>query len=385
MTGISELLEQFIYIANHPEEQKEKFLAEGKKIFAVLPYYVPDEIIAAAGAVPMGIWGCKGTPELAKEYFPSFFCTIAQMNVEMMLNGTLEGISGVVCPSLCDTLRPLQQDLQEASKWPVIYLSHPQARAKDYGVRFTKYQYTNMKNQVEEITGTRITDEALWEAIHVFNENRAACRKFVRLAGRHPEAVSAVARSAVLKSRFFMLRQEHSAMLKKLNDALDALPETEWEGTRVVLSGILADNPEFLKILDENRIAVAADDLAHESRSFRNDVAAGEGMDPLEALARQFGAANDDTILYDPKIMERPKHVLSLVKENGAQGVVLPMMTFCDPEEMEYPYLKKMLDEADVPLLQLGYDQTMSVFGQAATALETFAQILEQKKETAKP
>ena len=207
----------------------------------------------------------------------------------------------------------------------------------------------------------------------------------MRLAGLHPEVVSAVARSAVLKSRFFMLRPEHSAMLKKLNDALDALPETEWEGTRVVLSGILADNPEFLKILDENRIAVAADDLAHESRSFRNDVAAGEGMDPLEALARQFGAANDDTILYDPKIMERPKHVLSLVKENGAQGVVLPMMTFCDPEEMEYPYLKKMLDEADVPLLQLGYDQTMSVFGQAATALETFAQILEQKKETAKP
>ena len=61
----------------------------------------------------------------------------------------------------------------------------------------------------------------------------------------------------------------------------------------------------------------------------------------------------------------------------GAQGLVLFMQQFCDPEEMEYPYLKKALDDAGIPHIKLGIDQQMRDFGQAATALEAFADMLD--------
>ena len=56
------------------------------------------------------------------------------------------------------------------------------------------------------------------------------------------------------------------------------------------------------------------------------------------------------------------------------------MQQFCDPEEMEYPCLKKALDNAGIPHIKLGIDQQMRDFGQAATAIQAFADVLEMNK-----
>ena len=52
------------------------------------------------------------------------------------------------------------------------------------------------------------------------------------------------------------------------------------------------------------------------------------------------------------------------------------MMQFCDPEEMEYPDLKKALDAHHIPHVKSGVDQMTRDFGQAQTALEAFAESL---------
>ena len=84
---------------------------------------------------------------------------------------------------------------------------------------------------------------------------------------------------------------------------------------------------------------------------------------------------------YTGSLMElcqnrRGEFVANMVKESGAQGLVLFMQQFCDPEEMEFPYLKKALDAAGIPFIKLGIDQQMRDFGQAATAIQAFADVL---------
>lgn len=83
-------------------------------------------------------------------------------------------------------------------------------------------------------------------------------------------------------------------------------------------------------------------------------------------------------LLYDPASAKnrRGKFVAQMVKDSGAQGLVLLMQQFCDPEEMEYPYLKKALDDAGIPYIKIGVDQQMRDFGQARTALQAFADVL---------
>ena len=83
-------------------------------------------------------------------------------------------------------------------------------------------------------------------------------------------------------------------------------------------------------------------------------------------------------LLYDPASAQnrRGEFVAQMVKDSGAQGLVLLMQQFCDPEEMEYPYLKKALDDAGIPHIKIGVDQQMRDFGQARTALQAFADVL---------
>lgn len=378
MNRIEEILKGFELIASNPRKQLDKYLNQGKKAIGCFPYYVPEELVYAAEMVPFGLWGQTGGKiSAAKEYFAAFYCTIAQLNLEMGLNGTLDDLSGVIVPSMCDTLRPLSQNFRVACpQLPFMFIAHPQNRRKDYGVKFTMAQYSSVKKNLEEIKGSEIADDRIKNAISVYNESRKARRRFIELAGKHPELVSASKRSAVLKSAFFMLKDEHTALLNELNENLEAAPLVEWKGSKIVTSGILLDSPTLLKIIEDNNMAIVADDMAHESRAIRVDVSKDED-DPMKALAMQFAEQDFDTLLYDPEINKRPGYMIEKVRKSGADGVVIMMMQFCDPEEIEFPSLKKGLDEAKIPFIKIGMDQQMTDFGQARTALQAFAGVIE--------
>lgn len=377
--SIEAMINEFQQVAEHPDKQLEVYKAQGKKAIGVLPYYAPEELVYAADMVPFGIWGSNNkTISMAKEYCATFYCTIAQLALEMLLDGTMDQLDGIITPTICDTLRPMSQNFRVAmsDKMPVIFLAHPQNRFDQAGLAFTVSQYDNVKKQLEKISGKPITQEALKQAIRVYNASRAARRQFVKLANEHCDVITPNKRSAVLKASWFMLKDEYTEKLEKLNMELTTLPICEWKGTKVVTSGIICDNPKLLDIFEENNIAIAADDVAHESRSFRVDVP--ECDDPMMALALQFAGIDYDVLLYDPASSEnrRGEFVANLVKESGAQGLVLFMQQFCDPEEMEYPSLKKALDAAGIPHIKLGVDQQMRDFGQASTAIQAFADVL---------
>ena len=375
--SIEAIIREFTEIAASPAKQLDNFKAEGKKVIGVLPYYAPEELVYAAGMVPMGMWGSNTkTISRAKEYCATFYCTIAQLALEMLLDGTMDQLDGIITPTICDTLRPMSQNFRVSigDKIPTIFLAHPQNRFADWGIQFCIDQYTNVKNKLEEISGNKITDEALANAIKVYNKSRAARRKFVKLASEHCDVVTPTKRSAVLKASYFMLKDAYTAKLEELNAELEKLPVCNWKGVKVVTSGIICDNPTLLKIFEDNNVAIAADDVAQESRSFRVD--ASEEGDPMRALALQFRDQDYEVLLYDPASSSnrRGEFVANMVKESGADGLVLFMQQFCDPEEMEYPYLKKALDAAKVPHIKLGIDQQMRDFGQAATAIQAFAE-----------
>ena len=381
--SIEAKIQEFSAIAANPAAQLKKFKDEGKKVVGVLPYYAPEELVYAAGMVPMGIWGSNDkTIVRAKEYCATFYCTIAQLALEMLLDGTMDQLDALITPTICDTLRPMSQNFRVAvgSKIPCIFLAHPQNRFADWGVEFCKDQYRSVLEKLAFLAGHDVTNKDILKAIKVYNASRAARREFVKLANEHCDVVNPIQRSAVLKASYFMLKDEYTEKLVALNEELKALPAANWKGTKVVTSGIICDNPKLLQIFIDNNIAIAADDVDHESRSFRFD-ATENVEDGLLALAMQFSSMDYDILLYDKNSNQnrRAEDVVAKVKESGAQGLVLFMQQFCDPEEMEYPYLKKALDAANIPHIKLGVDQQMRDFGQAATAIEAFADVLSMQ------
>jgi benzoyl-CoA reductase/2-hydroxyglutaryl-CoA dehydratase subunit BcrC/BadD/HgdB len=272
--SIESLVQEFAAVAASPKAQLKKYKEAGYKCIGVMPYYAPEELVAAAGMVPLGMWGSnKKTISKAKEYCATFYCTIAQIDVEMLLDGTCDLLDGVITTALCDTLRPMTQNIRVMmeGKLPTIFLAHPQFRRPAFGLEFCRAQYTHVKTELEKIRGAEITDEEIRSAIKVYNKSRAARREFVKLASEHCDVIDPIQRSAVLKSAWFMRKEEHTEKLLALNEELKKLPVCKWKGVKIVTSGIVVDSPALLKVLKDNNVAIAADDVAHESRPIRVD------------------------------------------------------------------------------------------------------------------
>ena len=374
MSDVRKNIEALKAIAADPRKQLDRVLAEGKKAIGVIPYFAPEELVYAAGMVPFGMWGAETQVSESKRYFPAFFCSIVHTALDLAIKGEFDGLSAVMIPLTCDTLKGMGANWRYGVKnIPVIDVAYAQNRTIPAGEEFTESQFKKIRGQVEEIAGVKISDKALAEANKIYNANRKECLRFTELAASHPQTVSLTDRAMVLKARYFMERDAHTALLKAVNDALAALPEEPVKGKKIVTTGIIADSPELLGILQDNGFVIAADQIVHESVDFR--ALADEGPGAIHAMAERLNAVKGTSVLFDPA-KSRNTELAEIAKAAGADGVLWVLTKFCDPEEFDYVPAKKVLDEAGIPLLLIEVDQQMVNYGQIRTAIETFREML---------
>lgn len=367
-----ELLAKFHEIASHPAKQKEKYLASAKKVVLTAPVYTPEEIIHSMGMVPMGVWGADLELNDAKRYFPAFICSIMQSILELGMKGVFDGVSAIVIPSLCDSLKVLGENWKYAvPSIPFIPMTYPQNRKPEYGVKFTKTGYQRVIKDLEEATGNKFDEKNLAKSITVYNEHNAVMREVAEVLAEHGE-ISAAQRSDIFKSAFFMLKEEHTALVKEFIESLKG-NETVNSKIKIMTTGILADSPDLLDIIDENDLQIVVDDVAAESRQYRTDVSNTEGG--LDSLADKFSRMDNCSVLYDVE-KKRINMIVEKAKEYNAKGVILILTKFCDPEEFDYPLIKKTCSEAGLPIISIEVDRQMENYEQARTMIETFKDML---------
>jgi len=377
MRELKEVLGEFKGISENPKEQFEALLSRGEKVVGCLTYFCPEEIIYAAGMVPFGLWGGDLEATESKRWFPAFICSILQTALELGIRGEYDGMKAIMVPKLCDSLKCMGANWECAVPGiPVINVAHAQNRKMSAGVEFTASQYRAVTAELARHGGKSASDDSIRGAIGLLNKRRSALREFTRLAALNPGSVSPKARNDVLKSSYFMDAGTYTPMLQELNGMLAALPRSDWDGVRVVTTGILADSQELLGILEDNRVAIAGDQVLHESVSFREDVS-GDG-DPIAALASRMAAIEGTSVLYDPE-KRRVMELLELVRETSAGGVIYVLTKFCDPDEYDYVPVKQLLEANGVPCLLVEVDRQTSGYEQARSAVEAFAGMIRKK------
>lgn len=375
MERVTQKIEQLQEIVNNPGKQLNALLKSGKQVVGCFPEYTPNEIVYAAGMVPFGLWGAEGKEiSAAKKYFPPFYCALALSTLELGLDHTLNKLSAVMIPVLCDTLKCLGQNWKVGvPQVPFIQLVHPQNRAMPAGIAFLTEQYQRIAQQLGQISGQTVTPQALDRAIELFNQHRAALREFSQVAARYPRTISPLMRNTVIKSGYFMDVVEHTQCVREIIALCTALPTEQWDGHNIVVTGIIADSPAILQIFADNHMAIVADEVAHESRQFRQDVP--PDSDPYRRLALLISQLQGCSLLHDPE-KKRGSLLVDMVRKNNAQGVVYLLTKFCDPEEFDAPIIKKQLDKEGIPSIIIEIDQQTKSYEQACTALQTFADVL---------
>lgn len=371
--AINEIISKLEYIANNPKEMMQNYLKEGNKVIGCLPVYTPEEIVHAAGIVPMDIWGGNIEIEQAKQFFPAFACSIMQAILEYGIKGSYDGLSAVIIPCMCDTLITMTQNWKSGTNIPMIGFVYPQNRKIQPGIDFLVSELEVIKKGVEDIAGREITEEALAKSIDIYNEHRNVMKEFVDIVPNYLNTITPYRRNVIIKSGCFMKKEDHTELMKKLIEELKAMPKEEFKGKKVLTTGIILDDKELLDVFEKNNIAIAYDNIAQETRQFNTLVP--EGKNGLERIARQWSNIEGCTLAYDPEKL-RGKLIEENVKRLGLDGVVYALMKFCDPEEYDYPVFKKDMESAGIPHLYIEIEQGTTSIEQIRTRVQTFAEIL---------
>ncbi|MGN1413349.1 MAG: 2-hydroxyacyl-CoA dehydratase subunit D [Anaerovoracaceae bacterium] len=347
----------------------------GKELVGCFPIHTPDEVVYAAGCIPVGMWGGSAEIQLADRYLQSFCCSVMRTNIELGMRGVYDDLKAVIIPTFCDTLKCIVENWKVAvQQVPAIGMAYPQHRDLKAGMNFMISETKRVKHELEQILGKIITDQAVEEAFAIYEDYRAAMRDFTETAAKHPEIIDAKTRHLIIKAGLFMDKAVYTEAVREIIQGLDAEPASAFRGTKVVLTGLIPEPVEILDILRDNDIAVVGDDLSLGSRIWRTP-AREDVSDVYEKMAYMVADQKGDTFLYEPEKL-RGKMLIDMAEKTDADAVVVMMMKFCDPEEYDYPIYKAELEARGIPELYLETDQQLTSFEQIRTRVQSFAEML---------
>ena len=388
MNDLNQAFAPFEEIAAHPAAQKEKYLAQGRKLMLCAPVFTPAELAESFGFVPFGCWGGDVRLEGAHRYFPTFICSIAQSIVELGMQGVYDGASGIMIPLLCDSLKVLEENFKYAvPQIPVLPVAWPQHRQGEAGRVYLVRMLEALAEKLSALSGRPYSPQALTEANELYRRHgRLMHRADALMAGR---AVTPAQRAAVYRSAFFTDKAEHCALLEDLIAALEQAPGQVC-GIPVVTCGILADSRELNRAMAESGLRVVGDNMSSQSQQYQGlEAPVALGGDPMEVLAGRFITA-ESSVLFDsscfggrapgregrPGTKRHIQHTVDLAQARGARGVVLFLTKFCDPEEFDAVLLRKACQAEGLPFLQVEVDRQTPVSAQILTRLQTFGEML---------
>lgn len=344
----------------------------GRRALGYLCSYVPEEIIHAAGFVPIRIFPPAGPSTRADAHLQSYTCSLARGCLERALTGDLDFLDGVAFAHTCDTMQCLADVWREAEEavgrsrwvgWVVqpVALTSPRARG---------YLVGELKRFAASLTaafGVPITDDGLRNSIALYN----ASRRLLAELYAHRDTLSAVTLWQVANAAMLMPPEDFQHLVTAIT--VNPLPDRHFAtATPLVLTGATLDEPALLALLEDLGARVAGDDLCNGERSF--DALVSERDDPWEALADRYLRRTPCPCKHSG-LTAREDHLLNLVHSRKAQGVIFLLKKFCEPHAWDYPPLAAALERAGIPHLLVETEATTPL-GVVRTRMEAFLEML---------
>ena len=370
---LDEIYRKMSYVIHNVKEVVKTQKEKGRKLVGIIPVYGPEELVHAAGMLPIGLWGGYSVLTKAPAYLPPFACSIVQNITEFAANGLYDDLDAIIGTYPCDTLRCVTQYIEgifkdRGGKIKMIRFSYPKNNTKDSAMRFLISELKDVRAALEEVAGKKILEADLKNSIRIYNENREAMLKFTSLLADKPGLVSAKMRHTVIKSRYFMDKEDHTKLMLELNRHLEELPAPDFKGKKIFLAGIMCEPDALLDIFDELNMAVVGDELAHESKQFQ--VLVPEGLEQINRLALQWKNVEGCGFVNSVG-RKRANKIVQLMEQCKPDGVVFCMYQFCDVDEFDFPGIRDAVVEV-VPILDVGVDQNTASCEQARTRLQAF-------------
>jgi len=373
---IMEIIKELQYIADRPHEYAGQWKEKtGGKVIGSFCSYAPEEIILAGGALAYRIFGSTGSLTLADAHLQAYSCSLVRGAMADAMDGSLDFLDGVVFPHTCDSI----QRLSDIWRLNTDFGFHadvvlPVKLNTESAGEYMAGVFRRFKESLEKEIDREITDENLWAAIDTYNRIRKELERIYRIRRDSGGALPSSVVHTIVKASMVM---DRNALPDKLSEAIRKLTKTAVgnvpDKKRLLLSGGICNMPTVYGLIEDAGGIVVWDDLCTGSRYFTGGIET--AGDPIEAIARRYL----DRAICPAKhsgLRSRAEHLVRMVEETRADGVIFLFLKFCDPHLFDYPYLKTALDEAGIPSLFFEIEEQMPSAGQVKTRCEAFIEML---------
>lgn len=334
--------------------------------------YFPEEIVHAAGLLPVKIRGAQVEAMRADSRFGSYLCSILKTSLELALSGRLQ-LEMFVTHPICDAARNLAAVWGRNFAYPCEILYLPQNANSSYAPTYLRGEYDRLRRAVEAITATPVTDNALRNSLAIYNENRALLRELYAIKRETPWLVSADEAYALVAIGGVIPRQEHNDLLRVVLPMIRERNARPKDKVRVVFEGGFCEQPplDLIRALARS-CYVVDDDLLIGMRWIIDDVPL-DG-DPLMNLAEAYLEKSSYSPVQHDLRKPKEKMLLERIRSSRADAAIITAAKMCEPGLEEQVAYTRALDDAGVPYFIGEFEENMTSFDNMEIQLETFVE-----------
>jgi benzoyl-CoA reductase/2-hydroxyglutaryl-CoA dehydratase subunit BcrC/BadD/HgdB len=357
---------------------------DGGKVVATYCVFVPDEIVLAAGAVPVGL--CAGTNfsiQAAEQILPHNTCDLIKSSFGFKLGRTCPYIQAshlIVGETTCDGKKKMFEILSEYQ--PVYVMEVPNKKNKVSRDLWLS-EVVAFKGVVEKLTGNKITEEKLAHAIKLVNGKRRALQRLYQARKVNPVPISGKDVLLVTQVSFYDDIARDTQQINALSDELEKRIVNK-EGVlppncpRILISGcpMAIPNWKLHHLLETSGATVVCEESCIGTRAFSDLVAEDKRSmeDMLKAIAERYMQIH--CACFTPNT-ERIEDILRLAKEYKVDGVVHYNLLYCHTYANEAVRVDKALETAGIPLLRVETDYGDDS-GQLRTRIDAFLEMIQK-------
>jgi benzoyl-CoA reductase subunit C len=370
-------MERFQKLLEDPHKYAKEWKAKtGGKVLGYFCHYFPEELVYAAGVLPVRILSQPDTDGISQRYMYGAFCPNSLGILAQGLKGNYDYLDGIGHAECCMLVRGAV-----ANWWEQVptsyryYVAMPSQLDNPWAKTFLRAEMSAFKKDLEKWTGKTITEEALDHAIDVYNTSRSLMRQVYELRRTDKPKVSGAEAFEMILSSQIMDKEEHNKLLK---DAISKLPqrkETNNTGPRLMLVGSEISDTKLIRLIESLGATIAIDGLCNGSSYIWNNIV--PQKDRLLALAQRYLDKEPRCPVKDNRFRRRPSQLMALALDYNVQGVIYAIEKFCHPHQFDRPPIEAALKERYIPIHNIEYDGTIPVI-EFQTRIEAFIDTLRR-------
>lgn len=342
--------------------------ASGRKTAGCIPIYVPEEILHAAGMLPVTVWGNE-FPVSPRTSVPSFVCSVAAGVVSAVRSGKWENVDSWVFPSTCDTLQNAFEALfpreDERPRFPFVF---PASADPPGAAEYLLDRLEALREWAGEISGRGVSEGALERTVRAYNENRQIFARLEERMADSPGSFSGTEFLTLARAGMMLPREGHTEILR----AALTRPVAPHRKVRakIFVTGMMA-TPSVMEAIDTAGAAVVGNDLALGHRYYSGTVE--EDGDLLLSIVRRHLRRVPCSTLHG---IDRPRieDLFRRFADSGADRMLFLRMRQCEPESGDVPGMAGKSRDLGIPFLRLDIDLQAEERGSAKLPIEAFVE-----------